>query len=245
MGSELLACVLDEAQVEFRADDRIAQLLERDSSELIVEGQRVHEDRARDIGSVGRHATVVLPVNRLGECRLIDTSRRNIVRDRRQVCRLPESCDDLTLNSFKARIDMMHMYCSCVVGLLLPQVCNGTRQQPQHAAHSLKVAERRCLSGKRLDHFGMQRVACAESLYGARVRGVLVQRLSAGHPALSIGLQDWVDLRLVDGFEQTPAQHLDGFVFLGWVQQCRFTRRDFLGFVHLVGDEVVLIDVRI
>ena len=72
---------------------------------------------------------------------------------------LSETGHDLLPDRLVAGIDVMEMDRRRVGRPLPPEVRDGTREQPQHAAHPLEVGERRGLAGQRLEEVRVQRVA--------------------------------------------------------------------------------------
>ena len=89
-----------------------------------------------------------------------------------------------------------------VGGPLLPELRHGARQQPQHAAHALKVGERRGLAGEGFQHLRVERIAGGERLRGLRADGGDGQRVPVRRPLLPVGVDDGRDPYLVDPLEQ-------------------------------------------
>ena len=130
-----------------------------------------------------------------------------------------------------------------VRGLLRPKLRDRPRQQPQHAAHPLKIAERRRLAGQGPQNFRMQRVTRPEDLHRLGVNGIVGQGFSVGDPEAPVGIDDGRNPGLVYRLEQSPAQDLDRLVLLGGVQERRLARGNALRFRHLIGDELVLFGI--
>ena len=122
-------------------------------------------------------------------------------------------------------------------------MADGTRKQPQHAPHALEVAERRRLAGECLQHLRVQRIACPERLGVLGPCRVGCERLAVCCPERAVRFDRGLDARSVDVLEQAPAQHLDGLVLFGRIEQRGLARRHALRFAHLIGDELVLLAV--
>ena len=167
----------------------------------------------------------------------------DVVGDRRQVGGLPQAGDDLLPDRLVAGIDVMQVHGGGVRRPLAPQVSDGARQQPQHAAHALEVAQRGGLAGERGQHLGMERVAGAELLRGLRAGGVRGERAPHERPLVAVGVDRGLRLRFVDLFEQAPPEHLHGFIFGGGVEQRGLARGDALRLRHAVADKAVLLAV--
>ena len=245
---ELPARFLDEAHVHGRPQHRVAELLRRQPLERIVEREGVHQDRPRDVPRIGRHPAVVHGVDLLRECAPGLRSRRpcrHVSRDRRGEGGLLEPRHDLLADRLVARVDVVQVDRGGVRGPVLPQVRDGARQQPQHAAHALEVGQRRGLAGQGLQHLGMQGIAREERLRGLGTGGLGGQRFRVRRPQAAVGVHYVPGLRFVDLLEQAPAQDLDRLVLLGRVEQRRLARRHALRLRHPVGDELVLLAVRI
>ena len=188
-GHEPAARLFDEADVGSRAEQRVAQPLRRQPLERVVERQRVHEDGARDVGPVGRQAAVPGGVDPLGQRRAsLAPGGGDVVGDRRQVGGLPQAGDDLLADRLMAQVDVVQVDGGGVRGLRLPKLRDGARQQPQHAAHALEVAQRGGLAGEGGQHFGVQRIARGEGLRGLRAGGVRGQRAAVQRPLLAVGV---------------------------------------------------------
>ena len=91
----------------------------------------------------------------------------------------------------------------------------------------------------------MQGIAREERLRGLGTGGLGGQRFPVRRPQAPVGVHHGPGLRLVDLLEQAPAQDLDRLVLLGRIEQRRLARRHALRLRHPVGDEPVLLAVRI
>ena len=67
---------------------------------------------------------------------------------------------------------MVKVNCRRVLWFFLPKMRDGARQQSQHAAHPLEIAERRCLASQGFQNFRMQRVTRLEGLDGLGAGGI-------------------------------------------------------------------------
>ena len=242
---ELPARFLDEAHVHGRTQDRVAELLRRESLQRVVEREGVHQDRPRDVSRTGRHPAVVHRVDLLRERTLVLRPGRHVAGDRRGEGGLLQARHDLLADRLVARVDVVEMDRGGVRGPLRPQVRDGAREKPQHAAHALEVGKRRGLAGQRLQHLRMQGIAREERLRGLGAGGLGGERCPVRRPQAPVGVDHGRDLRLVDLLEQAPAQDLDRLVLLGRIEQGRLARRHALRLRHPVGDELALLAVGI
>ncbi len=160
LGNELLACVLDEADVEGRPEHGVAEPVGCEPFERLVECQRVHEDGARRVLRVWRQAAVMSCVDFLGE-RLLAGRAGDVVGDGRGVVVLAQPGQDLLTDRLVARIDVVQVDRRRVAGPFGPELADRARQQPKHAAHALEGGECRRFAGQGLQDLGVQRVARA------------------------------------------------------------------------------------
>ena len=240
LGGEPLARLVDEAGVDRRPRGGVPQLLGRQSLQRVVEGQRVHEDGPRDVNRVGRQALMLPGVDLFGQRPVSRPSGRDVVGDGGHEGGLSEAGHDLLPDRLVAGIDVVQMDRRRVGGPLPPEVRDGPREQPQHAAHPLEVVERRGLAGQRVEDVRVQRVARPKLLHRLGPGGVVGERVLVAGPQSAVGVDHLGRLGVVDVLEQTPPEHLHGLVLFGRVQQSRLPRRDALDLGHPVRDELVL-----
>ena len=236
---EPLAGFVDEARVDRRPGHGVPQLLGGQSLQRVVEGERVHEDRPRDVGCVGRQALMLLRVDLFGQCPLSRPSGGDIVGDGGHESGLPEPGHDLLPDRLVAGIDVMEVNRRRISGPLLPKVGDGTREQPQHPAHSLEVGERGGLAGQRLHDVRVQRVACSELVHRLGPGGLVGKRILLARPQLAVGVDDLGRPGFVDVLEQAPPKHLHGLVLFSRIQERRLACGDALDLGHSVRDELV------
>ena len=196
-----------------------------------------------DIGGERRKPRVVLGVDLLREPLLLRAVTRDVVADCRHVSALLKPRDDLLANRLVSGVDVVHVNCGGVRRPRLPQVRDGAREQPQHAPHALEVAERRRLAGERRQHLRVQRIACPERLGALGPCRVGRERIAVCCPERAVPFDRGLDARSVDALEQAPAQHLDGLVLFGRIEQRGLARGHALRFAHLIGDELILLAV--
>ena len=119
LGDELLASFLDEADVQYRSEHGVAQVVGGQALERFVERQRVHEDRPRRVLGVRRQTAVVGGVDLLGQ-RFPAGRAGDVVGDRWRVGVLDEAGEDLLANRLVARVDVVHVDRRRVRRLFLP-----------------------------------------------------------------------------------------------------------------------------
>ena len=243
LGDELLPRLLDEAQLRRRTQHRPAQLLGRQPLKRFVERQGVHEDGAGHVGGVGRQAAVVLRVDLLRQGRRAGTG--HVVGDGRGVAGLLQAGEQLLPDGLAARVDVVQVDGGGVGRARLPEVRDGARQQPEHAAHALEGLQRRRLRRQRPQHLGVQRPARQKARGGLGPARFGADGLALRGPRGLIGGDGAARGVLVDRLEQAAPQHLSGLVLLGRIEQRRLAGRDALGLGHPVGDELVLRRVRV
>ena len=242
VGDEALACIVDVGDVGFRADHCIAQLLGRQAAQGVVERQRVHEHSAGDVGAVGRKAGVVRAVELLRQRRLA-VDGGDLGAQRRVERRLVQARDDLGAGRFEPEVDVVGVHGIRIGRPVLPQPCNGAREQAQHAAHALKVAERGGLLRQQVDQLGVQRVAGDELLGAAIVGRHSGQRVAVRVPQPLVLSHDVARLRFIHSGEQAPADDLDGLVVLGRIDHRGFAGDNAVGLVQERHDRLVLAGV--
>ena len=186
---------------------------------------------------------MVAGVDLFGQSRPCAPAGGHVVGQRRHEGRLAETGDDLLADRFVAGVDVVEMDRRRVGGPFRPQAGDRAGQQPEHSAHPLEVAERRRLAGQGFEDFGVKGVARPEGLDGCGAAGVFDQRAAARRPALPVRLDRRTGSGFVDRVEQAAAEHLDGLVLLGRVEQGRLARGDALRLRHAVGDEPVLLAI--
>ena len=181
---------------------------------------------------------MMLGVNLFGKCPLIRSG--HVIGDGREICRLAETRHNFLSNRLVAGIDMMEMDRGGVRRLLLPKMGDGASQEPQHSAHSLKVAEGRGLGRQGSQHLRVQRVARQKRLGRLGAGRIARQGFTAAGPELAVGGDDRSRPGFIDGLEQAPTQHLRRLVFFRGVEQGRLACGDALSLRHAVGNELVL-----
>jgi hypothetical protein len=76
--------------------------------QVVVVGQRVNENRPRDIRAVGQQALEVLRIKFLGECGLFGGAG-DVVQYRGHIGLLLEACGEFPPNDIRAQIDVVQM----------------------------------------------------------------------------------------------------------------------------------------
>ena len=90
---------------------------------------------------------------------------------------------------------------------------------------------------------GCSGIACPERLGALGPCRVGCERLAVCCPERAVLIDRGLDAQSVDVLEQAPAQHLDGLVLFGRIEQRGLARGHALRFAHLVGDVLVLLAV--
>lgn len=236
--------MVDEAELEPRSEDRVAQLLDGRALEILVKREAVPQDGARDEGGVGRQPGVVGRVEVLREG-LRPRRGGDVVANRGIEGGQLESRHDLAVDRLEGRVEVMHVHRVRLGRVILPQTRNRLRHQPQHSAHALEVGERRKLVGQ-YAHQGRMKWIAALELRGAIL--VLAQRRQirgVRRPESPIGPDHLPCAVLVDVREQAPAENLRGLLLGRRIEQRGLPRGDLLGLLEPPRDLLVLGGVRV
>ena len=140
VGREAFACVVNECDIRSRAQDGVAQFLGVESAQGLVERQGVHEGAAGDVRSILRKAPERPCVELLSQGRR-GFDGGNLGLDGRHVDVLLEAGDEFEAYRLEPEVDVMRVNRVGVGGPCLPDACDRTREETQHAAYALEVAQ--------------------------------------------------------------------------------------------------------
>ena len=208
----------------------------------------MQEGGAGNVGRVGRQAAIVRGVNALRQRVAFSTgvagpaAGGDVVGDGRHEGGLAQARHQLLADRLLPQVDVVQVDGGRIGRTFLPQVGDGARQQAQHAAHALELAQGGGLASQGRQHVRVEGVADREILRGLRTGGFLGQRFALFPPERLVGVDD-LALAVVHALEQAAQQHRRRLGVLRGVQERRLAGGDAHRLGHGVRDELVLLAV--
>lgn len=156
-----------------------------------------------------------------------------------------EAREQLLAHRLEGEIHVVQVNGHGVGRLHLPESGNRPRQEAQHAADSLEVAEGRELPGERVEHVRVQRIRGAEGLHRLRAHRSRVERRLVLLPERAVGVHHAGGSRVVHPGEEAPPEHVGRLVVLGGVEERRLPGRHALQLLHDREHRLVLVAIRV
>jgi hypothetical protein len=164
----------------------------------------------------------------------------NLGLDGRHVDVLLEAGDEFEAYRLEPEVDVMGVNRVGVGGARLPDACNRTREETQHASHALEIAQGTGFLGEHIHQFRVQRIASGKLVQAPILGRGRWEQLPVGIPQRLVGGDDRPCFVAVDAGEQPSADDLDSLVVLGGIDHRRLAGGDALGLGEEGGDVLCL-----
>ena len=186
-------------------------MIGRKTLQVVIEGQRVDENRAGNVGAIRQQALEVLRVQFLGQRRLLRRTG-DIVQDCRNKCALLEAGRELPANHVRSEIDMVQVDRRRIGRPVRPDGRNGLGENTQHAAHALEATQRGRLSGQGIQSIRVKWIGLCKLRARRRPPGFFRQDIAMVCPQLAISADYLRCAGIIDRREQPPPDDLRSLI---------------------------------